>query len=132
MFPVSGAEQLNTSGANGAARPMISQSGAYSVFESPAPYSLSGRKRFHSPAARALAFSSSPSARNAENSCADDSPPARTGEPPMSTPVRYDVVDRIAILTIDNPPVNALGPSVWEALDEAVARAARDPAAAAT
>ena len=45
----------------------------------------------------------------------------------MSTPVRYDVVDRIAILTIDNPPVNALGPAVWEALDEAVARAATDP-----
>ena len=45
----------------------------------------------------------------------------------MSTPVRYDVVDRIAILTIDNPPVNALSPAVWEALDEAVARAAADP-----
>jgi 3-hydroxyacyl-CoA dehydrogenase len=50
----------------------------------------------------------------------------------MSTPVRYDVVDRIAILTIDNPPVNALGPAVWEALDEAVARAATDPGVDAT
>src|SRR5580692_9585498 len=50
----------------------------------------------------------------------------------MSTPVRYDVVDRIAILTIDNPPVNALRPAVWEALDEAVARAAADPGVDAT
>jgi 3-hydroxyacyl-CoA dehydrogenase len=45
----------------------------------------------------------------------------------MSTPVHYDVVDRIAILTIDNPPVNALSPAVWEAIGEAVARAATDP-----
>jgi hypothetical protein len=59
MLPVSGAEQLNTSGANGSARPMISHSGAYSAFVSPAPYSLSGRNRFHNPAARARAFSSS-------------------------------------------------------------------------
>ena len=36
MLPVSGAEQLNTSGANGE-RPMISQSGAYSRLVSPAP-----------------------------------------------------------------------------------------------
>jgi 3-hydroxyacyl-CoA dehydrogenase len=50
----------------------------------------------------------------------------------MSTPVHYDVVDRIAILTIDNPPVNALSPAVWEALDEAVARAAADPGVDAT
>ena len=55
MLPVSGAEQLNTSGAQGE-RPMISQSGAYSRLVSPAPYSLSGRNRFHSPAARAFAF----------------------------------------------------------------------------
>ena len=54
MLPVSGAEQLKTSGANGSARPMISQSGAYSVLVSPAPYSLAGRNRFHSPSARAL------------------------------------------------------------------------------
>src|SRR6185436_16163 len=47
----------------------------------------------------------------------------------MSSPVRYDVVDRVALLTIDNPPVNALGPEVWEAIDEAVARAAHDSAA---
>ena len=40
--------------------------------------------------------------------------------------VRYDVKDRVAVLTIDNPPVNALGPGVRESIDEAVARAAHD------
>ena len=59
MLPVSGAEQLNTSGAKPDARPMISQSGAYSVLVSPAPYSLSGRNRFHRPAARAFSFNCS-------------------------------------------------------------------------
>ena len=44
----------------------------------------------------------------------------------MSELVRYDVTERVAVLTIDNPPVNALGPQVWEALDQAVARAAAD------
>jgi 3-hydroxyacyl-CoA dehydrogenase len=43
--------------------------------------------------------------------------------------VHYEVNDRVAVLTIDNPPVNALGQGVWEAIDEAVARAAGDPAA---
>ena len=54
---MSGAEQLNTSAAKTGERPMISQSGAYSTFVSPAPRSLDGRKRFHDPA-RALGFSS--------------------------------------------------------------------------
>ena len=45
MLPVSGAEQLNTSGANAGDRPMISQSGAYSTFVRPAPYSLAGQKQ---------------------------------------------------------------------------------------
>ncbi len=58
MLPVSGAEQLKTSGAI-AERPMISQSGAYSRLVRPAPNSLSGRNRFHNPAARAFPFSSS-------------------------------------------------------------------------
>src|SRR4029453_10410543 len=58
MLPVSGAEQLNASGAIGE-RPMISQSGAYSRFVSPAPRSLSGRKRFQRPRSFALALSSS-------------------------------------------------------------------------
>ena len=46
----------------------------------------------------------------------------------MSEFVRYDVKDRVALLTIDNPPVNALGLGVWEAIDEAVARAGTDAA----
>jgi len=58
MLPVSGAEQLKTSEAQGT-RPMISASGAYSRFVSPAPCGESGRNRFHSPAARAFGFSSS-------------------------------------------------------------------------
>src|SRR5262245_37973287 len=47
----------------------------------------------------------------------------------MSDFVRYAVQDRIAVLTIDNPPVNALAQGVWEAVDQAVARAGADPAA---
>src|SRR2546425_5304262 len=58
MLPVSGAEQLKASDAIGE-RPMISQSGAYSRFVSPAPRPLSGRKRFQRPRSRAFAFSSS-------------------------------------------------------------------------
>src|SRR5690349_25053791 len=57
MLPVSGAEQLNTSGAH-STRPMISQSGAYSRLVSVPPCDF-GRQRFHRPAARALGFSSS-------------------------------------------------------------------------
>lgn len=48
------------------------------------------------------------------------------------TLVRYDVVDGIAVVTIDNPPVNALSPAVWAEIDEAVARAAADAAVDAT
>jgi 3-hydroxyacyl-CoA dehydrogenase len=44
----------------------------------------------------------------------------------MSNLVHYDITQRVAVLTIDNPPVNALGPGVWEAVDEAVARASAD------
>jgi hypothetical protein len=58
MLPVSGAEQLKTSGAQ-CTRPMISQSGAYSALVRPAPRSDSGRKRFHNPAAFAFSLSSS-------------------------------------------------------------------------
>jgi len=43
--------------------------------------------------------------------------------------VRYDIRDGVAVVTIDNPPVNALSPAVWEAVDQAVARASTDPAA---
>ncbi len=45
--------------------------------------------------------------------------------------VHYAVVDGIAVLTIDNPPVNALSADAWNAIDAAVARAIADPAAAA-
>jgi 3-hydroxyacyl-CoA dehydrogenase len=44
----------------------------------------------------------------------------------MSSPVRYEVQQRVAVITIDNPPVNALAPAVWEGIDQAVARAGRD------
>src|SRR5215831_3544837 len=42
--------------------------------------------------------------------------------------VHYERVDRVAVVTVDNPPVNALSPAVWHALDEAVQRAGGDPA----
>jgi 3-hydroxyacyl-CoA dehydrogenase len=50
----------------------------------------------------------------------------RAREFSMSSPVRYDVVDRVALITIDNPPVNALSAAVWDAIDQAVGRAAID------
>src|ERR1035438_8523426 len=45
--------------------------------------------------------------------------------------VQYTVQDDVAIVTIDNPPVNALSPGVPEGIDTCVARAAADPAAKA-
>src|SRR5580765_6379438 len=47
----------------------------------------------------------------------------------MSELVRYEVRDRVAIITIDNPPVNALSPGVPEGISDAVARAGDDDAA---
>ncbi|HEY7292200.1 MAG TPA: 3-hydroxyacyl-CoA dehydrogenase NAD-binding domain-containing protein [Vicinamibacterales bacterium] len=44
----------------------------------------------------------------------------------MSDLVRYDIRDRIAVVTIDNPPVNALSPDVWTSIEAAVARANGD------
>jgi 3-hydroxyacyl-CoA dehydrogenase len=49
----------------------------------------------------------------------------------MTDLVHYAVRDGVAVLTIDNPPVNALSEGVWDALDAAVARASTDPEAAA-
>jgi 3-hydroxyacyl-CoA dehydrogenase len=49
----------------------------------------------------------------------------------MADLVGYEVKDGVAVVTIDNPPVNALAPSVWTQLDEAVKRGAADPAAEA-
>jgi 3-hydroxyacyl-CoA dehydrogenase len=46
----------------------------------------------------------------------------------MPSLVRYEVIDRVAVLTIDNPPVNALSSEVWAGVDEGVARAVADEA----
>jgi len=43
--------------------------------------------------------------------------------------IQYSIRDRVAVLTINNPPVNALSPAVWTAIDEGVARANTDPQA---
>jgi 3-hydroxyacyl-CoA dehydrogenase len=45
----------------------------------------------------------------------------------MSNVVRYEATHRVAVLTVDNPPVNALGPGVLEAIEEAIARGLADP-----
>src|SRR5881628_2013072 len=49
----------------------------------------------------------------------------------MSQLVRYEIKDGVAVITIDNPPVNALSPAVWEGIDKAVGRAVADQAAEA-
>jgi 3-hydroxyacyl-CoA dehydrogenase len=49
----------------------------------------------------------------------------------MSDLVRYELRDGVAVVTIDNPPVNALAPSVWGQIDEAVRRGVADPEAEA-
>jgi 3-hydroxyacyl-CoA dehydrogenase len=45
----------------------------------------------------------------------------------MSDLVTYRVTDGVAVVAVDNPPVNALSPGVPEGLDAALARAAADP-----
>jgi len=45
--------------------------------------------------------------------------------------VRYEVKDGVAVVTIDNPPVNALAPEIWGQIDEAIKRGVADPAAQA-
>ncbi len=45
--------------------------------------------------------------------------------------VNYEIHDGVAVITIDNPPVNALGTDVWADIDMNVARAVADPAASA-
>ena len=49
----------------------------------------------------------------------------------MSELVHYDVTDGVAVLTIENPPVNALSAAVWDAIGKAVARAGTDRSAEA-
>ena len=60
--------------------------------------------------------------------------PVRTGRSPIlphlgiksMEPVNYRIEGRIAILTVENPPVNALSVTVQEGLREAIARAVLD------
>ena len=40
--------------------------------------------------------------------------------------IHYEIRNRVAILTVDNPPVNAMGAGVLEGIEEAVARANSD------
>ena len=49
----------------------------------------------------------------------------------MSEPevVHYEVVDGIAVITVDNPPVNSLGPGVREGIIAGVGKAEADPKA---
>ncbi|MGI9260213.1 MAG: 3-hydroxyacyl-CoA dehydrogenase NAD-binding domain-containing protein, partial [Gammaproteobacteria bacterium] len=44
----------------------------------------------------------------------------------MSEPVEYTVVDRVAVLAIDNPPVNALSSAVLDAIEDHFTRAVAD------
>jgi len=46
------------------------------------------------------------------------------GEKPL---VRFDVEDGVGVITIDNPPVNALGPSVRDGIVEALEKGEADP-----
>jgi len=46
---------------------------------------------------------------------------------PQKSPVSLTTHDHIALITIDNPPVNALGPEVVDGLSQAIAEVARDP-----
>lgn len=41
--------------------------------------------------------------------------------------MRYEARQRVAVLPIDGPPVDALGPGVLEAIEEAIARGLDDP-----
>src|SRR5215831_8017816 len=45
----------------------------------------------------------------------------------MSELVRLSVTDSVAVITIDNPPVNALSPGVPEGISAAIQKAERDP-----
>jgi 3-hydroxyacyl-CoA dehydrogenase len=49
----------------------------------------------------------------------------------MPHPIDFTILDDIALITIDNPPVNAIGAGVPAAIMDAIARAAADPKVAA-
>src|SRR6201993_1812239 len=51
-------------------------------------------------------------------------------EQPMSGPVHYNSKDSIAVIRMDDGKVNALGPTMQEALNEAIDQADRDNAGA--
>src|SRR5690242_16941387 len=44
----------------------------------------------------------------------------------MADLIHYDIKDRVAVITIDNPPVNALSPAVWTGIEDAIVRANDD------
>ena len=44
----------------------------------------------------------------------------------MSAPVRYELQDKIGVITVDNPPVNALSQAVRQGLLDAITQATRD------
>ena len=46
------------------------------------------------------------------------------GDKPL---VRFDVEDGVGVITIDNPPVNALAPGVRDGIVEAVEKGEADP-----
>ena len=66
-----------------------------------------------------------------ESDFADDRARSETREFRCLSSCTTKCSDRVAVLTIDNPPVNALGAGVWEAVDEGVARANGDSAVVA-
>jgi 3-hydroxyacyl-CoA dehydrogenase len=49
----------------------------------------------------------------------------------MNSPVNYRIADGVAVVTVDNPPVNALSPGVPDGIAAAIDRAASDPEARA-
>ena len=44
----------------------------------------------------------------------------------MTSPVSYELVDDIGVITVDNPPVNALSHAVRQGLDDAIGAARQD------
>ena len=44
----------------------------------------------------------------------------------MTSPVSYELVDDIGVITVDNPPVNALSHAVRQGLDDAIQAARQD------
>src|SRR3982750_1509084 len=82
-------------------------------------------KTKRSAALAACARASLPSAEGrAANGCEEIRKKAYMSEPNV---VRFEVEDGIGVITVDNPPVNALGPGVREGIIESVERGNADP-----